>query len=42
MRDLRKGIGVINDLTTDVEGMAMYKGLALERLDHYVGHLPYI
>lgn len=40
LSDLRKRKGVINDLTIDVQGMALYNGLALERLDHHVGHLP--
>lgn len=38
----RKEKCVIKDLTTDVERAALYRGLTLEKLDHYVSHLPYM
>lgn len=42
VRDSRRGEGVIDDLTINVEGMAIYRGMALERLDHYVNQLLYM
>lgn len=40
-RDSRKGKDIIDDLTIDIDRVALYRGLALEKLDHYVCHLPF-
>lgn len=42
MRDSRRDKGFIDELTVEVEGMVLYKGKALEKLDHYVDNLPYM
>lgn len=42
MRDSRKVKGVIEYLTTDIEDLVLYRGLAPEKLDHHVRHLPCI
>lgn len=39
VRDSRKGKDVMNDLTTNMDGMALNRGMALEHLNHYVGHI---
>lgn len=41
-RDSRRGKGVIEHLTTKIEGMTLYRDMALERVDHYVENLPYM
>lgn len=39
IKDSRKGKGFVNDLTTDVDVMALYHGMVPKKLDHYVGHI---
>lgn len=38
----RRGKYVIDDLTIKVEGVTLYKGMAPERMDHYVDILAYM
>lgn len=42
VRDSRKMKGVINDIVINVEGVALYMGIILERLDHYMDQLLYV
>lgn len=42
VRHLRKRKGIMIDLTTDIESVAMYSGIALERLDYYMDQIPYM
>lgn len=42
MMDSRKGKGVIDDLTTNIEGIALYRSLALGKLDHHMSQLSYM
>lgn len=36
MKDLRKEKCVINNLTTNIKGVALYRGMETERLDHHM------
>lgn len=40
--DLRKWKCVIKYLTIEIEGMAIYRGMAPERLDHYIDNLLFM
>lgn len=42
MRDSRRGKSVIDDLTTDIEGMTLYRGMPLGMMEHYVDQLPHM
>lgn len=40
IRDSRKGKGFVSDLTTYVDGIALYQGSEHKKLDQYLSHLP--
>lgn len=42
MRDSRRSKCINDDLTIEVEGEALYKGMAPERLENYVDNLLYM
>lgn len=42
MKNARKGNGIIDNLIVKVGGVALYMGMALERVDYYVDNLLYM
>lgn len=42
VKDSRKGKDVIDNLTIEVESVALYQGITLKRLNHHVDQLSYM
>lgn len=42
VRDLRKRKGVIDDLTTNIDGIALYQGMTPKNLYHYMYQPPFM